>query len=95
MCWTVTAQEHLQDIHTYIARNSRDYALSMVDRITRRSKQIEDAPFSGRRVQEFDVEQVREVIEYPYRIIYHIKPEQIDILAVLHGARNILREAGK
>jgi hypothetical protein len=27
------------------------------------------------------------VIERPYRIIYRIKPEQVDILAVVHGAQ--------
>lgn len=31
-------------------------------------------------------------IEGSYRIIYYIKPDQIDILAVLHGAQNILRQ---
>jgi len=33
--------------------------------------------------------QVREVIEGHYRIIYFIKPDQIDVLAVIHGARDI------
>ena len=37
------------------------------------------------------MDQIREVIEKPYRIIYHIKPDQIDVIAVLHGARNVLR----
>jgi len=36
------------------------------------------------------LEQIREVIEGPYRIIYHIKADQIDVLAIVHGARNIL-----
>ena len=31
------------------------------------------------------------MIEGPYRIIYHIKSDQIDVLAVIHGARNVLR----
>ena len=38
------------------------------------------------------MEQIREVIESPYRIIYYIKPDQIDVLAVMHGAQNILRD---
>jgi plasmid stabilization system protein ParE len=48
-------------------------------------------PLSGRRVPEYDMEQIREVIEGAYRIIYHIKPDQIDILAVVHSAVNVLR----
>lgn len=90
--WTETAQEHLDAIHAYIARNSAEYALRMVDRLTRRSQQIADTPLSGRRVPEYDVDQIRELIEGPYRIIYHIKPDQIDVIAVIHGARNVLRD---
>jgi addiction module RelE/StbE family toxin len=89
--WTETAEDHLEAIYAYIARTSDAYALSMVDRLTHRSQQIAEFPLSGRRVPEYDLDQVREVIEGPYRIIYHIKPEQIDVLAVLHGARDILR----
>jgi plasmid stabilization system protein ParE len=60
-----------------------------VERLTRRSEQIANFPFSGRLVPEFETEQLREVIEGSYRIIYYIKPEQIDVIAVLHAARNI------
>lgn len=89
--WTETAQEHLKDIYTYIARDSPEYALRMVDRLTRRSQQIGDVPLSGRRVPEYDLAQIREVIEKPYRIIYHIKSDQIDVIAVIHGSRNVLQ----
>jgi addiction module RelE/StbE family toxin len=88
--WTDTAQDHLDAIYAYIAQDSPEYALRMVDRITRRSQQIADAPLSGRRVPEYELNQIREVIERPYRIIYHIKPDQIDVIAVMHGARNTL-----
>ena len=33
------------------------------------------------------------MIEGPYRIIYYIKPDQIDVLAVIHGAMNVLRSS--
>jgi plasmid stabilization system protein ParE len=39
---------------------------------------------------EYDFNQIREVIEGSYRIIYHIKSDQVDVLAVIHGAMNIL-----
>jgi len=89
--WTDTAQDHLDAIYAYIAQDSPEYALRMVDRLTRRSQQIAEAPLSGRRVPEYDMDRIREVIEKPYRIIYHIKPDQIDVIAVLHGARNVFR----
>jgi toxin ParE1/3/4 len=89
--WTETAQGHLRAIHQFIARDSIQYALRMVDRITRRSQQLADFPLSGRRVPEFDSDQIREVIEGVYRVIYRVKPDQIDVLAVIHSARDLLR----
>ena len=89
--WTDTAAGHLDAIYTYIALASPEYAKRTVDRITRRSQQIKDFPLSGRKVPEYNMDQIQESIEGSYRIIYHIKPDQIDVLAVIHGARNVLR----
>ena len=85
--WTNNAIEHLANIYEYIALNSPTYAKQMVDRITRRSAQIGDQPFSGRKVPEHQADDIRELIENPYRIIYRIKQDQIDVLAVVHGVR--------
>ena len=91
--WTNTAEAHLDAIFNHIAQNSPEYARRMIDRITRRSQQIAEYPLSCRKVYEDDFNQVREVIEGPYRIIYHIKSDQVDVLAVIHGAMNILHSA--
>ncbi|MGF1673008.1 MAG: type II toxin-antitoxin system RelE/ParE family toxin [Rivularia sp. (in: cyanobacteria)] len=88
--WTETAVENLSAIYTYISQNSPQYADRIIDRITKRSQQIANFPLSGRIVIEFETEQIREVIEGSYRIIYYIKPEQIDVLAVIHGAQEII-----
>jgi plasmid stabilization system protein ParE len=85
--WTRTAEDHLDSIFSYIAKNSQHYALSTVDRITKRSVQIGAFPQSGRMVPEYQRADVREIFEGPYRIIYLIKNECIEVLAVLHGAR--------
>ncbi len=90
--WTETAQGHLDAIHAYIAQDSSTYARRMVDRLTRRSQQIAEFPLSGRRVPEYEMDQIREVIEGSYRIIYYINPDQIDVLAVVHGSQEILRQ---
>jgi toxin ParE1/3/4 len=68
------------------------YAKGMVDKITRRSGQIADQPSSGRKAPEYDAEDIREIIEKPYRIIYKIKSNQIDVLAVIHGAQPLLEK---
>ncbi len=85
--WTKNAIEHLVNIFEYIALNSPVYARGTIDKITRRSEQIADHPYSGRKVPEYEAEDIREIIEAPYRIIYKIKPKQIDVLAVIHGAQ--------
>jgi len=89
--WTETAEGHLEGIYAYIAQDSEKYALLTVDRLTSRSKQIGAFPLSGRRVPEYDTDEIREIIEGQYRIIYRIKSDQIDVLAVIHGARDIFR----
>jgi toxin ParE1/3/4 len=61
----------------------------MVDRLTSRSKQIAVFPLSGRVVPEFQVGQIREVLHRSYRIIYHIRPNHIDVIGVLHMSRRI------
>jgi len=85
--WTDTALGHLTGIHAFISRDSVTYANRVVDRLTRRSEQIAVFPLSGRSVPEVSLPQIREVVEGPYRIIYHIKPDQIDVLAVIHGSQ--------
>jgi len=90
--WTNNAVDHLVNIYEYISLNSPTYAKRMVDRITRRSSQIAGNPLSGRMVSEYQTKDIRELIENPYRIIYRIKQDQIDILAVIHGARLLPEE---
>lgn len=85
--WTATAIEHLRSIHSYIAQSSPQYARRIVDRLTRRSQQVSEFPLSGRMVPEAESEHIREVMEGPYRLIYYIKSDQIDIVAVIHGAQ--------
>jgi toxin ParE1/3/4 len=93
--WTESAEAHLDAIYAYIAQNSETYALRTVDQITRKSQQIGAFPLSGRRVPEYDLDQIREVFSGSFRIIYHIRADQIDVLAVIHGAMNVLREEQK
>ncbi len=90
--WTENAVDHIASIYEYVAFNSPTYGKRMIDRITRRSEQIVEQPLSGRKVPEYDAEDIRELIEKPYRIIYRVKPDQIDVVAVIHGARLLPEE---
>lgn len=85
--WTENAIRHLRGIHDFIALDSPTYAKRTVDRIIRRSEQIADHPLSGRKVPEFDAGDIRELIESPYRIIFRIHANKVEVLGVIHGAR--------
>ena len=87
--WTDSAIAQLQAIHDYIAQTSPDYAVRIVDRLTSRSIQIAAFPNSGRMVPEYERKEIREVIEGRYRIIYLVEVSQVQILAVIHGAREL------
>lgn len=90
--WTDSAVSQLQAIHDYLAQTSPDYALRIVDRLTRRSIQIAAFPNSGRMVPEFGRKEIREVIEGRYRIIYLVDVTHVQVLAVIHDARDLRPE---
>jgi plasmid stabilization system protein ParE len=91
--WTRNATRELRGIHDYIAQNSRKYAQGMVNRITRRTKSLARFPQLGPQVPEYEDESIRELLEYPYRIIYRIHKEHVQILSVVHGTRSLSPEA--
>ena len=88
--WTEAALSQLQAIYDYISHTSPEYALRMIDRLTKRSVQIAEFPYSGRMVPEYELNEIREVLEWPYRLIYLINSEQsqVEVVAVVHGARS-------
>jgi len=85
--WTPRAQQRLQEIHDYIAKDQPGNAERWVARVLDRGEQIGEQPRSGRVVPEYRRETLREVFEGDYRIIYRIRSRQVDVLTVRHGAR--------
>ena len=87
--WTEKASNHLQSIHAYIARDSKTYATRFIRSLIRSATKLEGMPYIGRIVPELESYGFREVIYQNYRIVYRIiGNEDVEILAVLHGARN-------
>ena len=84
--WTLSAISDLTSVYEHIESDSPRYALRVVDRLTERTEQLAAFPMSGQMVPEYQREEIREVIEYSYRIIYHFNDQQISIIAVIHGA---------
>jgi toxin ParE1/3/4 len=89
--WTEAALADLHAAEAYVARHSAQYATSLVERVFARTGQLADQPYLGGIVPEHEDESLREVFEHPYRIIYRILDEQIDVVAVVHASRRLPR----
>ena len=92
--WTEAALADLRAVETYIGRHSPQYARGMVERIFARSEQLSSQPRLGPMVPEYEDETLRELFENPYRIVYRIADQQIDVVAVVHAARRLPRGLG-
>ena len=55
--------------------------------IQREMKQLEAFPESGRMVPEVGRPEIREVVEAPYRVIYRLTAQRIEVVAVVHARR--------
>lgn len=87
--WTDTAQITLQQIHDYIARETKYYANKVTKDIINISKKLRDFPYKGRMVPESNREEIREVFIYSYRMIYKVASKDILILRILHQHQNM------
>ncbi|MFN3840416.1 MAG: type II toxin-antitoxin system RelE/ParE family toxin [Cyclobacteriaceae bacterium] len=90
LIWTDQAITDLGDIGDYIAENSEKYAKLTVKKLFERPDILKTYPQAGRIVPEKNEENLRELIEGNYRIIYEIvSADQINILTVYHSARDL------
>ncbi|MGH7718298.1 MAG: type II toxin-antitoxin system RelE/ParE family toxin [Gemmatimonadaceae bacterium] len=87
--WTEQATTQLGAIAEYISVASPVYAEQMVDRLVRRLDQACAYPESGRIVPEIGQTDVRELLEWPYRLIYRVRPDVIEVLSILHGRQEL------
>jgi addiction module RelE/StbE family toxin len=85
--WTLTARNDLRAIHNYISEDSKFYARRVIENIVESTEKLKDFPQIGRVVPELEDKDIRELIVYSYRVIYEMKNQDIEILAIIHGKR--------
>lgn len=87
--WSPTARLDFRDIILFIAENNPLAANQFRNKILNHIKQLPKFPTSGRVVPEFRDENIREIIQTPYRIVYRIKMHKkvIEIVRIWHAAR--------
>ncbi|MCU7937560.1 MAG: type II toxin-antitoxin system RelE/ParE family toxin [Candidatus Thiodiazotropha sp. (ex Dulcina madagascariensis)] len=87
LVWSDAALEDIDEIAEYIHRDSPHYAQRVVEALFSATELLPDQPRLGRVVPELGQPHVRERFVYSYRLIYEIQPEELHILAVIHGKR--------
>ena len=85
--WSPRAVSHFEEICNYIAIDSEHYARLFAKKINLIVKTIPQFPNAGRIVPEYKDENLREKIYQNYRIVYRIRAEIIEIVAICHGAK--------
>lgn len=88
IAWSEPAVGDLDAIHDYIARDSPHYARRFVARLIAAAEPLESFPQLGRVVPESDGRH-REILFHSYRIIYRVEAQEILIVSVVHGNRNL------
>jgi len=85
--WSRTALQSLIEIEEFIAKDNPVQAEKFINKLIDCGDSIKDFPFKGRIVHEFSIDEIREVFEKSYRIVYKISNSQIEILTVFEGHR--------
>ncbi len=85
--WSDRARNDLREIARYISRSNPENARAFVLRLQIRARIAAKTPRSGRRVPEFDAEDLREVLEGNYRIIYRLSGRRVEVVTVIEGRR--------
>ena len=92
--WALQAKSDLKSIADYISNDSKRYAKLQVVKIRTKTAILKSHIKIGKIVSEIDNQNIRELIEGNYRIIYKIVSEkQIDILTIHHSSRDLLRRS--
>lgn len=91
--WTRPALRHLAEAREYIAIDNPSAAARQIERIEKCVHQLTAFPMMGRAgmragTREFPIPGT------PYILVYRLAGEKVQILALLHGARNWKTEPG-
>jgi addiction module RelE/StbE family toxin len=90
--WANVAENDLKNIIEYIAEDSPQDALKILNKIRQKASDLYTLPERGRIVPELQDQglfQFRELIIPPWRLIYRISERKIFVLSVIDSRRNV------
>ena len=82
--WSPTARRRAQQAVDFIAEDRPRGAVEWFDGLIERVELLRNLPDQGRMVLEWGDEAVREVLYEPFRVIYEVFPDHVEILALSH-----------
>jgi toxin ParE1/3/4 len=85
--WSPRLLADLEAIREHIARDSEAYAGLVVARLVSAPSRLLEFPESGRMVPEFGRPNLRELVVRPYRLVYRLRGDVVDVVTVFHAAR--------
>lgn len=91
---TDQAENDLQQIWEVVAENSLVYADRLIAQLASKAQMLADMPGAGRRREDL-LPFLRSYPHGNYVIFYRMVDDGIEVIRVLHGARNIERFFGK
>ena len=81
----------LDDAVAYLAQDSRAAAERLLIDALSTASSLNAFSERGRVVPEWNQPNVREIFVQRYRLLYEVMPDQVQILAFVHGARDLTR----
>jgi addiction module RelE/StbE family toxin len=86
------AENDLNEILLYIAQNNPQNAIKIMEKIQARINTLDHFPYRGSFVPELlarNIKDYRQLIEPPWKIIYKIDDDVVNILAIIDSRRNL------
>ena len=89
LIWSTRAKREIHEIARYIERDSKPNAHAMVRKIVQATRKLPEIRLSGRIVPEWERAAFREVIVYPYRVIYRTSHDTVAVAMIRHSRRRL------
>jgi addiction module RelE/StbE family toxin len=89
---THNAENDLNEIIMFIAQNNPQNALKIMEKIQTKINTLDHFPYRGGYVPELlarNIKDYRQILETPWKIIYKVDDNIVNILAIIDSRRNL------
>ena len=89
LIWSPAAADDVEAIVAFVDRDSFRYATAVARRIIAAVEAVAEMPLASAIVADRDDASLRQIRVYDYRIVVRVRPDVIEVVAVVHAARDI------